>query len=310
MNKKNILEYNHKILSEERKKQKKSLENISNQLTLSVDQIKSLENNLMHGFITPHFKNIALKRYINLLGIDFNKIILADIEVKKELEEVEEVEKVDIDKIEPPFLSKLNFLSKLKIKKIPNHLILIIFCLIIILIIIQNSNFDQKNSNLKTIAPKINNTKEKIITDGTESPINKKFLGNKKTISKENIQKIKNVSDTPSIENEPSTTSIEFLCSIKSAPMNKIWSRQNPDKPADYFHIISLEKQSICTIDNQGRFKQYDLNKGTKLTHRGEAPFKIQLNPSVSELYFQGWKVLLKENDIFIQLNPVEMNVD
>mgnify|MGYP001248178153 CR=1 FL=1 len=299
MNKKNIVEYNHKILSQERKKQQKSLENISNELTLSVDQIKSLENNLMHGFITPHFKNIALKRYINFLGLDFNKIISTDIEFKKELEEVEEIDTED--KIKPPFLSKLNFLSKLKIKKIPNHLMLIISCLIILLIIIQNSNFNQENPNLKTNTPKINNIKEKIIANNTQSPINKDFLENKKTIPKENTQEIKN---------EPDTTPIEFLCSIKSAPINKIWSRQNPDKPADYFHIISLEKQSICTIDNQGRFKQYDLNKGTKLTHRGEAPFKIQLNPSISELYFQGWKVILKENDTFIQLNPVEMNIN
>ena len=299
MNKKNIVEYNHKILSEERKKQKKSLESISNELTLSVDQVKSLENNLMHGFITPHFKNIALKRYINFLGLDFNKIISTDIEFKKELEEVEEIDTED--KIKPPFLSKLNFLSKLKIKKIPNHLMLIISCLIILLIIIQNSDFDQENPNLKTNTPKINNIKEKIIANNTQSPINKDFLENKKTIPKENTQEIKN---------EPDTTPIEFLCSIKSAPINKIWSRQNPDKPADYFHIISLEKQSICTIDNQGRFKQYDLNKGTKLTHRGEAPFKIQLNPSISELYFQGWKVILKENDTFIQLNPVEMNIN
>jgi len=299
MNKKNIVEYNHKILSQERKKQQKSLENISNELTLSVDQIKSLENNLMHGFITPHFKNIALKRYINFLGLDFNKIISTDIEFKKELEEVEEIDTED--KIKPPFLSKLNFLSKLKIKKIPNHLMLIISCLIILLIIIQNSDFDQENPNLKTNTPKINNIKEKIIANNTQSPINKDFLENKKTIPKENTQEIKN---------EPDTTPIEFLCSIKSAPINKIWSRQNPDKPADYFHIISLEKQSICTIDNQGRFKQYDLNKGTKLTHRGEAPFKIQLNPSISELYFQGWKVILKENDTFIQLNPIEMNIN
>ena len=296
MNKKNIVEYNHKILSEERKKQKKSLESISNELTLSVDQVKSLENNLMHGFITPHFKNIALKRYINFLGLDFNKIISTDIEFKKEVEEVEEVEEIDTgDKIKPPFLSKLN------IKKIPNHLILIISCLIILLIIIQNSNFDQENPNLKTNTPEINTIKEKIIANNTQIPINKDFLENNKTIPKENTQEIKN---------EPDTTPIEFLCSIKSAPINKIWSRQNPDKPADYFHIISLKKQSICTIDNQGRFKQYDLNKGTKLTHRGEPPFKIQLNPSMSELYFQGWKVILKENDTFIQLNPVEMNVD
>ena len=56
--------------------------------------------------------------------------------------------------------------------------------------------------------------------------------------------------------------------------MDKVWSRVNPEKPATYFHIVSLEKQSICTIDNRGVLKQYDLAEGGKLTHRGEAPFK------------------------------------
>ena len=117
-------------------------------------------------------------------------------------------------------------------------------------------------------------------------------------------------SNAQEIENKSNIIPIEFLCSIKSAPMDKIWSRANPEKPATYFHIISQEKQSICTIDNRGIFKQYDLGEGGKITHRGEAPFKIQLNPSISELYFQGWKVILNENENFIQLNPVEMAIE
>ena len=34
------------------------------------------------------------------------------------------------------------------------------------------------------------------------------------------------------------------------------------------------------------------------------APFKIQLDPKRSELYFEGWKVQLQNNDFFIKLNP------
>ena len=42
LNKDDTLEYNYKILSQERKKQKISQENVSSQLTLSLGQIKSL----------------------------------------------------------------------------------------------------------------------------------------------------------------------------------------------------------------------------------------------------------------------------
>jgi len=51
LSKNNTLEYNYKILSQERTKQKISQENAATQITLSVSQIKSLENNLDKGFV-------------------------------------------------------------------------------------------------------------------------------------------------------------------------------------------------------------------------------------------------------------------
>ena len=44
LDKDNTLEYNYKILSQERKKKKISQENASTQITLSVSQIKSLDS--------------------------------------------------------------------------------------------------------------------------------------------------------------------------------------------------------------------------------------------------------------------------
>ena len=292
MNKNNNFKYNYKILAQERKKQKISLENIASELTLNIDQVKSLENNLLHGFATPHFKNLALKRYCNFLAIDLEKVIPEEISTKEEINE-EESEEIYLDN------NKFSFLSKLK--KIPGNFFLILSCLILIFIILQN--FDIKDTDLEIVIPKPNISKEKNITNNDLStPVSKNFEQEKKVIIlKENIQKI---------ETESKVIPIEFLCSINSAPIDKIWTRINPEKPPTYFHIVSLKKQSICTIDNQGQFKQYDLDEGAKLTHRGEAPFKIQLNPSISELYFQGWKVILEENDTFVQLNPVQMTTE
>ena len=289
MNTNNNFKYNYKILAQERKKQKISLENIASELTLNIDQVKSLENNLQQGFATPHFKNLALKRYCNFLAIDLEKVIPEEIPTKEEINE-EEIEEIYVDN------NKFSFLSKLK--KIPSHFFLILSCLIIIFIILQN--FDTKDTDLEIVIPKPNTSEKKIITNnGLSAPVSENYKKEKKvTILKENIQKN---------ETESEIIPIEFLCSINSAPIDKIWTRKNPEKPATYFHIVSLKKQSICTIDNQGQFKQYNLDEGSKLTHRGEAPFKIQLNPSISELYFQGWKVILNENDTFIQLNPFQM---
>jgi len=288
----NTLEYSYKILSQERKKQKISQENAATQLTLSIDQIKSLENDLDYGFVTPHFKNLALKRYAKFLGIDFYKIfsepvIQTPIEKEKEL-------------VVFTHHTILLQLSKLKTKKMGTILGLVVlsFSLFFLFFLFFQADDDEiftheitTTYNPDDLTPSDNNSVPFIDND---------VMQNKKV---EEVPK----SDVMPNENKSNIVSIEFICSIESASMDKVWSRVNPEKPATYFHIVSLKKQTICTIDNQGVVKQYDLDEGAKITHRGEAPFKIQLDSSVSELYFQGWKVYLKDNDNFIQLNPVDM---
>jgi len=284
----NAPEYNFKILSQERKRQKISQEDAATALTLNVAQIKSLENNLGSGFITPHFKQIVLKRYAKFLGIGFDKIIpsemileLIDDEIKKDL--------------------ALNIKDELNLKISKNY---VLIGLILVGLIVLAIYFIQPNKDKASIT-------EIAITDAsiteiepkdvyTATPISKNYIKNKKLVVTPKI-------DAQEINNTSNIVSLDFICSIESASMDKVWSRVNPEKPATYFHIVSLGEQSICTIDNQGVLKQYNLAEGGKLTHRGEAPFKVQLDSSISELYFQGWKVYLKDNDNFIQLNPVDM---
>ncbi|MDC0126888.1 helix-turn-helix domain-containing protein [Methylophilaceae bacterium] len=292
----NTLEYNYKILSQERKKQKISQENAAAELTLSVTQINSLENNLEPGFITPHFKKIALKRYAKFLGVDFDKIIPL-IPPEFSLDVVSK-EKMSIAETEDDhFLNSLHKLT-LKVSRRSVLLALIILGLVFIIFFIQPNKDTAPNS--KIAITNVDNSKVAPIDDSIAIPISKNYIKDKnlEVVSKKEIQEIDKKSDI---------SSTEFLCTIESASMDKIWSHANPEKPATYFHIVSLKKQSICTIDNQGILKQYDLVEGGKITHRGQAPFKIQLDSSISELYFQGWKVILKDNDNFIQLTPVDM---
>jgi len=289
----NILEYNFKILSQERKKQKISQENAATQLTLNVSQIKSLENNLKSGFITPHFKKIALKNYAKFLGIDFDKIILP----VTTLDYIAKEEIID-DEIKENLALKTTDKRNLKI---PKGYALVGFIIIGLVLAIY---FTQLNKD-KALIPEIAITDVSIpeiapINNHVITPISKKFIQNEDL----SIAPKKDIQNTRIKSN---IIPIEFLCTIESASVDKIWSRANPEKPATYFHIVSLKKQSICTIDNRGILKRYDLAEGGKLTHRGEAPFKVQLDSSISELYFQGWKVILKDNENFIKLNPVDM---
>ena len=305
IDKDNTLEYNYKILSQERKKQKISQDHAATQLTLSSSQIKSLENNLDNGFITPHFKNLALKRYAKFLGIDFYKIISQPDSQKKIIDYAPEEEEEVVVAAQNTILLQL---SKLKIKKIGTMgtiIGLIILSLSLFFIVFQTNG--DKNLTPEIATPDKNYpTPDKNYPTPDKNyptPVNKDFIKNGKLdiTSKKDVQEI---------GNQSAIVSTEFLCSIESASMDKFWSRVNPEKPPTYFHIVSLKKQSICTIDNRGILRKYDLGEGGKITHRGEAPFKVQLNPSISELYFQGWKVYLEENDTFIQLNPVDMAIE
>jgi len=304
LNKDDTLEYNYKILSQERKKQKISQENVSSQLTLSLGQIKSLENNLNTGFVTPHFKSLALKRYTKFLGIDFDKIITPpDLQQEVITNYVTKEEGSEV------YIKNSNILKTLKLKIKGNGMTTVIFLILLALGLLftftRTDNFDENAPSLEITTPNLSISKEKNVDINVNDmgPLSANFIKNKKikTTPKKDIQEIKNT---------PITLPIEFICSIESASMDKVWSRVNPEKPPNYFHIISLKKQSVCFIDNQGVLKQYDLAEGGKITPRGEAPFKVQLNPSISELYFQGWKVYLEENDSFIQLNPVDMAID
>lgn len=291
-----VLEYKNKVLAQERKRQKISQEAAAIALTLNVDQIKSLENNLNHGFITTHFKNLGLKRYAEFLGIKLSSIIIPVSEIEEDIELEQHDLISNIKDIKLPFLS--NLIAK------KNNIYTVLILIGVIFFIFNLYNNDEKISSTDITISNSKISKEIITETSISAPVTNEFIEINKT--KTTPAKY----NTNQAEDLISSESIEFLCTINSAPINRIWSRMEPEKPATYFHIISQKKQSICTIDNRGIEKQYDLDAGTKITHRGEAPFKIQLDPSISDLYFQGWKVILKKTDIFIQLNPVEMTLE
>ena len=293
MNKKTS--YNFNALIKKRKLLNLSIETVSRELILSIDQIKSLESNSQKGFSVPHFQHLSLKKYAAFLDIDID--IELDIDSDAGLNGDLILHDSSIIKNTGQLYS---FLKKIKIQNkyiLPIILLTIIIIYYSVVFLSANLNGDEKNT-LININPdntaitgsqidKLSSTDGPILVNSLSKPpsppLKKKSLATKKI--------------------EVPNTTIDFLCTIKSTK-TKIFSTRLPEKPATYFHIISLDKQTICTIDSDNNFQQYKIEAGEKLTHRGKAPFKIQLNPNISELYFEGWKVHLQENDNFIQLKP------
>ena len=300
--------YHNKKLINKRKKLRLTISDAAKTLTLSTTQIKSLENNLDIGFASPKYKLILLKRYAKLLDIELEDLI-------------ENEDRSNLEKENKPPAQKTN--SALHNKVNYSVLAIILFGLVIYFFNTDLSKSTNKILDLNEVTPEPDTLSIEIheeehieITDNLS-----KNLGSSEEISDNddeydqldlqfNEEPITIADDLFASTELDSTSEIiafnsdeDFVCKVGTTQL-KSFSTQNPEKPSYYFYIISHDSQKICVVDSLGALKEYDFKKGSKLSHHGLPPFKIQLNPNVSEVYFEGWKVNLQDNDYFIQLNP------
>ena len=300
--------YFNKKLINKRKKLRLTISDAAKTLTLSTTQIKSLENNLDIGFASPKYKLILLKRYAKLLDIELEDLI-------------ENEDRSNLEKENKPPAQKTN--SALHNKVNYSVLAIILFGLIIYLFNTDLSKSKNQILDLNEVTPEPDTLSIEIheeehieITDNLS-----KNLGSSEQISDNddeydqldlqfNEEPITIADDLFASTELDSTSEIiafnsdeDFVCKVGTTQL-KSFSTQNPEKSSYYFYIISHDSQKICVVDSLGALKEYDFKKGSKLSHHGSPPFKIQLNPNVSEVYFEGWKVNLQDNDYFIQLNP------
>ena len=272
------LKYNEGVLRKERKKQKILRIDIAQKLSLNELQIKSIEENLDTGFANNHFKKLSIKRYAAILAIPIDKVI-------------------------PPSNNENNNFDTLNDKKIvnlkkyslilPAALVLFLFANIFVF------NLPEEEVDYVTLNDSMNTFVDPIPreTDENELPF--------ETIENNAPSEIAQINlDSPSYDN----VVLDFICTIDTTTDLTNFSTKNPEKPATYFFIISYEAQTFCTVDSNNILKTYNLAKGEKITHRGAAPFKIQLDPTISEIYFEGWKVQLQNDDFFIKLHPGKIN--
>ena len=300
--------YHNKKLINKRKKLRLTISDAAKTLTLSTTQIKSLENNLDIGFASPKYKLILLKRYAKLLDIE-----LEDLIENEDRSNLEKENKPPAQKTNSALYNKVNY----------SVLAIILFGFIIYFFNTDLSKSKNKILDLNEVTPEPDTLSIEIheeehieITDNLS-----KNLGNLEQISDNgdeyeqldlqfNEEPITIADDLFASTELDSTSEIiafnsdeDFVCKVGTTQL-KSFSTQNPEKSSYYFYIISHDSQKICVVDSLGALKEYDFNKGSKLSHHGSPPFKIQLNPNVSEVYFEGWKVNLQDNDYFIQLNP------
>ena len=298
--------YHNKKLINKRKKWRLSIGDAAKALTLSTTQIKSLENNLDIGFASPKYKLILLKRYAKFLDIKLEDLIEEKLKSNKEKEDELAIQDNNL-----VLKNKINY----------SVLAIILFGFIIYLF---NSDLSKSNDQMPDLN-EVSLESETISIEPKEEEYNEfadnltESIGSSEQISDNEADSQLNVeastmADDVVASTEPNSppevvtfNSVEdFVCTVDTAPL-KSFSTQSPEKSSYYFYFISYDSQKICVVDSLGALKEYDLKKGAKLSHHGSPPFKIQLNPNISEIYFEGWKVNLQDTDYFIKLNPTLM---
>ena len=300
--------YFNKKLINKRKKWRLSIGDAAKALTLSTTQIKSLENNLDIGFASPKYKLILLKRYAKFLDIKLDLLIEEKDKLISEKEN-----KLPTQKTKSVLHNKVNY----------SVLAIIIFGCIFYLFDADLPKSNNQISDLNEVTPEPETTsietpkveKVEVIDNLPKSlddseKISANDDGYNESDSQLNEESFVIADDEVAPTELDSSSEVlalnsveDFVCEVGTTPL-KSFSTRNPEKSSYYFYIISYDSQKICVVDSLGALKEYDFKKGAKLSHHGSPPFKIQLNPNISEVYFEGWKVNLQDNDYFIQLNP------
>ena len=300
------------LLKEAREDLNLSLEDVARHLTLNVKHITSMEENKKDGFVSPSMKLISVRKYIAFLELEIDTVIEHKKNKAKFLLLPEpEIEK-DVDMGEYPSNKQILFLSS-KIKLFflwaKTHIRVRYFFYLITFLFISNfligvyqkyavahKNFEGREVDL----PNIDLLPNDIATYEVKPGEQKSEMYEALPIQIKKLEEYKK---------DSAEIAIKMCGQVISKPITQISSPTDPLKPGDYFHIISKGQQTICILDSKGKEDKYVMTEGQKLTYRSaEAPFKLLINPELSEIFYEGWLVKLKLEQSYIQLNPKTYN--
>jgi cytoskeletal protein RodZ len=296
------------LLKEAREDLNLSIDDVAYRLTLSNKHIISMEENKKDGFVSFQIKLISIRKYAAFLELDIDTIIENTKNKTKSLNLPEPKLENKINETDELPKKKILFLIKIKsffvwaktYIKVPHIFYFIIFLFVSNFVIgvyqknaITHKNFEDKKVELLNFDSLPND-----IATYEIKPLEEKQLSRKAVpIEVKNLQ-----------ENNKDLA-IKMCGQAISKPITQVSSPTDPLKPSDYFHIISKDQQTICILDAEGTENKYSLTEGQKLTYRGgKAPFKLLIDPAMSEIYYEGWLVKLEAEQSYIQLNPKTYN--
>ncbi|MSQ80736.1 MAG: hypothetical protein EXR41_03370 [Candidatus Methylopumilus sp.] len=287
------------LLKETRESSLLSIEDVARSLTLSNKHIISMEENKKDGFVSLQMKLISIKKYATFLKLDITLVIENASHKNKSLKN--EIEKeLPLNKKMCTLLKIKSFFLWIKHIKVSHVFYFVIFIFLSNFMIgtyqkynLAQKNFEGEEVNLPVLASLPND-----ISTYEIKPMQEK-VGVLETTPLE----------TKATETESEALAIKICGQVISKPITQIFSPSDPLKSSNYFHAISKRQQTICVLDSKDQEDKYTMAEGEKLTYRNESPpFKLLIDPTMTDIFYEGWLVKLKPDQNYIQLNPKTYN--
>ena len=198
----NNYSYDGSVLLRARKRLKIRLEAASKELTLSISQIQSIEENLSYGYATPYFRKLAIKRYAEFLHVSIYKVIFYQEEAQ-----------VDLESIKPNSVSSVKNILYQESN-------LVIFVLVFLSAVLFFSYSYFSNAVPKNIEPTIEEIDAAVISNLESSPM---VVSIPEEITNTDSLIAENIIDTP---NQPIINTDEnFICTIQSPPVTSFTTK-------------------------------------------------------------------------------------
>ena len=300
------------ILKEARKDLNLSIEEVARRLTLNNRHIISMEENKKDGFVSTQIRLISIRKYAAFLELDIDSIIentknkikslnLPDSDMEEDMGEAKQSLTQGT-----PMMSRIKFFflwikTHIRITHVFYFIIFLFVSNFLISVyqkyIIAHKNFEGQEVDL----PNLDQLPNDIATYETK-PTEEKKVEKHEVLPIEIKQPEENKKDNKDL-------AIKMCGQTISKPIAQISSPTDPLKPSDYFHVVSRGQQTICITDSKGKEDKYSLTEGQRLTYRdGQAPFKLLIDPAITDIFYEGWLVKLKPEQNYIQLNPKTYN--
>jgi len=299
------------LLKEAREDLNLSIDDVARRLTLSNKHIISMEENKKDGFVSFQIKLISIRKYVAFLELDIDAVIEHTKNKTKSLNLPEPELETDKEIGDNLHQKKILLLTKIQSFfmwakahiKVAHIFYFITFLFISNFLIgvyqkyaVAHKNYEGQEVDL----PNIDNLPNDIATYEIKPKDEKVEAEAALPIPIKKLEENK-------IDNKDPV--IKMCGQTISKPITQISSTADPLKPGDYFHIISRGQQTICILDSKSTENKYTLTEGQKLTYRGgKPPFKLVIDPAMSEIFYEGWLVKLKPEQSYIQLNPKTYN--